>query len=48
MGQQVEKATEYPMIVVVDESTDYRYMRAVGKKGPRRRQGDGVVGERHQ
>ena len=33
MSQQDEKAHEYPMLLVIDESTDYRYMRAVGKKG---------------
>ena len=33
MGQGGERASEYPMIVMVDEETDYRYMRAVGKKG---------------
>ena len=33
MGQDGEKASDYPMLVMVDEDTDYRYMRAVGKKG---------------
>ena len=33
MGQQGDRAHEYPMIVMVDETTDNRYMRAVGKKG---------------
>ena len=33
IGQEGDRATEYPMIVMVDESTDSRYMRAVGKKG---------------
>ena len=33
MGQEGEKATECPMLVMVDESTDNRYMRAVGRKG---------------
>ena len=33
MAQDGERAAEYPMIVMIDESTDNRYMRAVGKKG---------------
>ena len=33
MGQQGERAHEYPMILMVDEHTDTRYIRAVGKKG---------------
>ena len=33
MAQDGGRAAEYPMIVMLDESTDNRYMRAVGKKG---------------
>ena len=33
MGQEGEKATEYPMLVMTDEETGYHYMRAVNKKG---------------
>ena len=33
MAQEGDRAAEYPMIVMIDESTDNRYMRAVGKKG---------------
>ena len=33
MGQDGERAAEYPMIVMIDESTDNRYMRAVERKG---------------
>ena len=33
MGQEEDRATEYPMIVMLDETTGHRYMRAVGKKG---------------
>ena len=33
MSQEGGKAAEYPMIVMIDESTDNRYMRAVGRKG---------------
>ena len=35
MSQQDEKAHDYPMLLVIDESTDYRYMRAVGTRGRR-------------
>ena len=33
MGQEGEKASECPMLVMVDESTGNCYMRAVGRKG---------------
>ena len=33
MSQEGERAAEHPMMVMIDESTDNRYMRAVGKKG---------------
>ena len=33
MGQEGDRAVEHPMIVMIDEATDNRYMRAVGKKG---------------
>ena len=33
MAQGGDRATQYPMIVMIDEGTDYRYMRAVGRKG---------------
>ena len=33
MAQQGERAAEFPMIVMLDEATGNRYMRAVGKKG---------------
>ena len=32
MSEQDEKAHEHPMLLVIDESSDYRYMRAVGRK----------------
>ena len=33
MSQEEEKACENPLIVMVDEDTGNKYMRAVGKKG---------------
>ena len=33
MSQNNEKAHEYPMLLMIDEASGYRYMRAVGKKG---------------
>ena len=33
MAQEGERASEYPMIVMVDEGTGNKYMRAVAKKG---------------
>ena len=33
MSQEGGKAAEYPMLVMIDESTDNRYMRAAGRKG---------------
>ena len=33
MAQEGERANEYPMIVMVDDSTGNKYMRAVAKKG---------------
>ena len=33
MSQEEEKASENPLMVMVDESTGNRYMRAVGKRG---------------
>ena len=32
-GQEGERAAEHPMVVMVDEATGNRYMRAVSKKG---------------
>ena len=33
MSQEEERASDNPMLVMVDESTGNRYMRAVGKNG---------------
>ena len=33
MGQEGDRASEYPMLVMIDERTDNRYIRAVGRKG---------------